>query len=322
MKILRLLSLAALLSTGFIEPRAQAWSGPGHMAVAALAYRELAPADRAKVDKILAAHPAFKAWQKQYPGDVVISADVFPVMMAAMWPDAIRGTADDEPSRHFTTFPLYPPDFPWATRIRKENDALVGLQAALATLRSTRTDDVAKAKALAWLIHIVGDVHQPLHSSSLYLKSLPDDVGDRGGNSLYVTPPKGKYPVSLHSFWDGQFGKCDAAKPRVENVRMASRVAGMARLHHTRVDLKAELLPHSDPAAWCTESRHHAIHDAYQDGKLDYRVATFDHKGHAIAPKQAPRLPLAYVQNARAVSEHRIALAGYRLADLIRDTLK
>src|SRR5262249_21923632 len=56
---------------------------------------------------------------------------------------------------------------------------------------------------LVWLIHLVGDVHQPLHGVQRFTKAQPD--GDSGGGDVKLcSTPNCTY--SLHSFWDGLFG--------------------------------------------------------------------------------------------------------------------
>ena len=62
-------------------------------------------------------------------------------------------------------------------------------------------DSVQAAYDLPWLEHLVGDVHQPLHLTSRFLRSQPK--GDEGGNFVFVEPGR-----NLHALWD------DAAAPR------------------------------------------------------------------------------------------------------------
>jgi len=47
-----------------------AWSGPGHMIVAAIAYRDLSPVERQKLDMIVESHPQFKSWRDDFPENV------------------------------------------------------------------------------------------------------------------------------------------------------------------------------------------------------------------------------------------------------------
>jgi hypothetical protein len=66
---------------------------------------------------------------------------------------------------------------------------------------SSNVNKTTAEKALfsRYLIHVVGDIHQPLHSVSLYNQTFPS--GDRGGNSLKITLMNGT-SQNLHSFWD------------------------------------------------------------------------------------------------------------------------
>ena len=64
-----------------------------------------------------------------------------------------------------------------------------------------QTDPERKAIALAWLFHLVGDVHQPLHAVQLFTVEYPN--GDRGGNQICIRVSQAGQPVDLHRFWDG-----------------------------------------------------------------------------------------------------------------------
>src|SRR5262249_15446480 len=57
-----------------------------------------------------------------------------------------------------------------------------------------------KAIALAWLFHLVGDIHQPLHTVQLFTVDYPQ--GDRGGNEICVRVTQTGQPIDLHRFWD------------------------------------------------------------------------------------------------------------------------
>ena len=62
-------------------------------------------------------------------------------------------------------------------------------------------DAERKAIALAWLFHLVGDVHQPLHTAQVF--TTDDPKGDRGGNEICVRVTQAGQPIDLHRFWDG-----------------------------------------------------------------------------------------------------------------------
>jgi hypothetical protein len=62
-------------------------------------------------------------------------------------------------------------------------------------------DPQQRAIALAWLFHLVGDFHQPLHTAQLFTVEYPQ--GDRGGNEICVRVTQPGQPMDLHRFWDG-----------------------------------------------------------------------------------------------------------------------
>jgi len=62
-------------------------------------------------------------------------------------------------------------------------------------------DAERKAIALAWLFHLVGDIHQPLHTAQIFTVDYPQ--GDRGGNEICVRVTQAGQPMDLHRFWDG-----------------------------------------------------------------------------------------------------------------------
>ena len=63
------------------------------------------------------------------------------------------------------------------------------------------SDPERRAIALAWLFHLVGDIHQPLHTAQLITVDYPQ--GDRGGNEICVRVTQAGQPMDLHRFWDG-----------------------------------------------------------------------------------------------------------------------
>jgi hypothetical protein len=65
----------------------------------------------------------------------------------------------------------------------------------------TASDPERKAIAFAWLFHLVGDIHQPLHTAQLFTVDYPQ--GDRGGNEICVHVTQAGQPMDLHRFWDG-----------------------------------------------------------------------------------------------------------------------
>jgi hypothetical protein len=153
---------------------------------------------------------------------------------------------------------------------------------------------------LSYLIHLVGDMHQPLHCVSLFTAAFPN--GDRGGNDFYVKPAQ--RGVRLHGIWDDLLGS--SPNPRIQwnyGIEIDAK--------YPRASLP-ELITHPSPKEWSLESREVAIETGYLRGAL---------QGSTNADT-APALPADYTKAAKAVAERQAALAGYRLADEIQKYLK
>src|SRR5208283_3200617 len=109
---------------------ALAWSGPGHMVIAAEAYRQLSPKLKKKVTEILKAHPDYEKWEKSFTGNNSgLGLDTFIFMRASTWADEIRGHGDqyDHPHWHFVDYLLRPPSFPFEPSPAPEDDVLYGI---------------------------------------------------------------------------------------------------------------------------------------------------------------------------------------------------
>ena len=300
MKILFALLLAACFT--ILPSSALAWSGPGHLAIAAEAYRELSPELKAEAFDVLKTHPDFAKWEKAYHPNANMDLAMYVFMRSSTWPDEIRrsGSQYDHPNWHFIDYPLRPPSFPLEPGPKPTDDILFGVQQCEQTLSDTNASPELRAAYLSWLIHLVGDIHQPLHCASLFTDAYPK--GDRGGNDFYVKPAQAG--VRLHGIWDGLLGS--SPNPRTQ---MNYGIEIDAKYPRTTLP---ELTTHGSPKEWSLESRELAIEKAYLRGAL---------QGSTNA-ETAPELPADYTKAAKMVAERQAALAGYRLADEIQKYLK
>jgi hypothetical protein len=292
-----------LLAAILLLPRpAQAWDGAGHELIAAEAYRQLTPEFKAEAIEVLKAHPDYARWQSAYHTNAAFDIYAYVFMRSSTWPDEIRRTGNkyDHPNWHFIDYPLRPPDFAFEAGPKPEDDVLYGVAQCEKTLSDTTADPELRAAMLSFLIHLVGDMHQPLHCASLFTDAYPK--GDRGGNDFYVMP--GRHGVRLHGIWDGLLGT--AANPRRQ-----WNYAIQIDTKYPRTSL-SELDNDPTPKGWSLESRGLAIDYGYLKGAL---------KGSTTAA-DASTLPDDYTKNAKAVAEKQAALAGYRLADEIEKYLK
>lgn len=148
-----------------------------------------------------------------------------------------------------------------------------------------------RAIALCWLIHLVGDIHQPLHTVSLFSEQFPK--GDRGGNLFWIKP---KGAVKLHSYWDGMMG-------RSTSIQSVLNETTLIKTTYKKNNLTTDL----DPVSWSKESFKLAIEKVYLNGAL---------KGSAEKENLLP-VPENYGNESKQVGEQQGVLAGYRLAKIL-----
>src|SRR5262249_51299472 len=166
-----------------------------------------------------------------------------------------------------------------------------------------------KAIALSWLFHLVGDVHQPLHTAQLFNADYPN--GDRGGNEICVRVTETGQPMDLHRFWDGVITSSQNFT-RLRNNATALR----SRQEFHRSQLTE--LANTDFESWAKESFEIATKIAYRN---DGRIGS--PKGgnkDCRDVKDPPVLPVGYVVSASRIADRRMILSGYRLADLLTRT--
>jgi hypothetical protein len=300
MNKLRYTLFLALLHLHF---SALAWSGAGHQVIAAEAYRQLSPDLQEKATEILKAHPDYEKWEKSFTSESPnLDLPMFIFMRSSTWADEIRRRKSpyNHPKWHYVDYPLKPPKFPVEPGPDPTDDVLYGISQCEKHLADTKTSPEERAVYLSWLIHLIGDMHQPLHCCSLFTSGFPS--GDKGGNSFFVKPATRGIP--LHSFWDGLLGT--SGKPQT-HLNYAIQIES----EHPRKSLK-ELKKAKTPKDWSLESRGVAVEKAYLHGEL---------KG-GTDRETAVELPEGYTRAAKVVAEKQAALAGYRLADEIRAYLK
>lgn len=83
------------------------------------------------------------------------------------------------------------------------------IQQAQKTLASSKSHTIDKARQIRFLLHFIGDIHQPLHTMTLYSNFFPN--GDNGGNKYLIS---GANQTSLHMFFDSGAGLWQSNEPR------------------------------------------------------------------------------------------------------------
>jgi hypothetical protein len=177
------------------------------MLSAAIAYQVLqqeSPQIIDKVKAVLEKHPWYaNQWQARLQDVPVVERDLVLFMQAARWADDIRtqDRAQNRPSWHYINLPFKPDGQPPSVQIREPEP--VNILTAMAEnerIVKNENDPERKAIALAWLFHLVGDIHQPLHTTQIFTIEYPS--GDRGGNEICVRVTQARQPIDLHRFWD------------------------------------------------------------------------------------------------------------------------
>jgi hypothetical protein len=286
---------------------ASAWSRPGHMVTAAIAYQELMATDPKVVDRILAimaSHPEPGPFQVAIGRATGVERAQRIFLEIPRWPDDIRGSEYDHPTWHYlirpVTDPASPP--PHAAPYVTSGSAVEALALNISVARNPRASQSERAIALCWIFHIVGDVHQPLHAAEMFSRQWPD--GDFAGDKIFLVDPHTGETVKLHWFWDDSVHQ--AAEPDAALARARQLTAQFPRAHFAR-ELARDAEHPADSGAWTMESFAVARSVGYRaDGP------------RAPTPGEARPLARAYAADSVAAAEQRLTLAGYRLADVLR----
>lgn len=282
-----------------------AWSRPGHMVSAAIAYEELKTQDPRIIEKIVTLvekHPDRGAFEVAMGGARGEERNRRIFLELARWPDDARGSIHDHPTWHYSSRPLINPASPPPQLLEDvpQGSALEAFALNLNVASDPRAPAGERAVALCWVFHLVGDMHQPLHSVSQVSKRFPE--GDRGGGLQFVRDPESNEPVTLHWFWD------DRVSREGEPVQALQRATDLMR-RLPRAQFK-ELQPFrnaSEFSAWAQESYELAGKQAYgPDLNASDAAAT------------APKLSSRYLEQSTDIAEKRLTLSGYRLTEVLR----
>jgi S1/P1 Nuclease len=283
--------IALVCGTAWCD-RSLAWGDEGHEVIALIAQHYLNPAAARNVSALLAADPD--------------SLTAPTISAAATWADKFRDSDRDGARQrtrlwHFVDLEISAPDLgqacfghpgtPPGTPASEgpAQDCVVDkIDEFTAELKSPATDAPERIVALKFLLHLVGDVHQPLHAS---------DDHDRGGNNKRASAA-GLKAGTLHHYWDTEFVELLGLDPKRIAAMLVSRIsAGDARTWSR-----------GTPSEWALDS---------------FKVAKDDAYGRLPAPnaRGSYRLPEDYVAMATRDAAMQLSKAGVRLAMVLNDAL-
>lgn len=298
------LFLATLMLNAVISTFA--WDEVGHKITAYIAWQQMTPAARDSVIKLLAAAPEdsqLATFYLPYGSRSEDSRKREFFMLAATWPDIIRDRNFDNRYKRYAHSNWHYTDTAWTIKDGKVQLVNLPGEGGLALekiiefekLESSNAKDSEKGIAIAWLEHLIGDLHQPLHASARITDK--DPKGDQGGNLFLLTPegtPRDKQE-NIHWFWDSIVVRADPNDKDECDADYVDPIARdiMKKYPFSKMESRLAL---SDPETWKRESFEIASTRVYTDDLKRFEMPSNSYKKAAMK-----------------IAEERLALAGYRM---------
>ncbi len=310
-------ALALLILTA---PPANAWGCKGHQTVALIAEKHLTPEARQLVQQILGDNPMdpkLRRWCGNATTDLMVDAST--------WPDDVRNERRNGPW-HYVDIPRGKPKGELDGYCGPEGCVTRAIEEQRAILKDKSADSLKRAEAIRYLVHFVGDLHQPLHAIT---------NADNGGNCVPVKyfrhdpllnplhPEREDYSPNLHQVWDTEIVERDM---EISNpLRYADELDEKFRAESAAWEAAGI---HVDIWAWESHERAEtAVYNAFPekigiqpDMKLK-SCAENNHMGKRMFEKHLA-VGQTYQSNAAKVAETALAEAGVRLAMILNDAAK
>jgi len=295
---------------------AHAWGCEGHQIVALIALKHLQPQVAGQVNAILAAAPVNSALHR-YCRNLGLA----PIADASTWADDYRADQPDTGPLHYVNIPLnVTRDKYDVSQMCQSGCVIDAIQKYVQQLRTSR-DAGARGEALRFVIHLVGDIHQPLHD---------EDNSDEGGNCMPVAfedeaprltnPQREDYFPNLHSVWDTSL-----IESMLDDHDMT--VEEFADFIDIRYHSRAARWNVGQPTDWAWEG-HDAAVTAYRalpafiPRQPENKVSSCadNHTGKRLADLHID-LGARYDDVSHPIIEEQLAKAGVRLATLLNSAL-
>ena len=313
---------------------ASAWDHPSHMITAAIAFEEIErmrPELTEQIGLILMKHPdpsPFRVAATDADTGKERARRMF--IEGARWPDDAKGTNNDRLTWHTARFPIVAEDASQETKDlvasrggRPVGDAIAALGLQVSVMANPEAGADERALALSWLLHILGDIHQPLHVTDYYSADYP--TGNGAGALSYVWDPMQDSAMPLHVLWDSNSLRSTA----IEDV---DRYAAEFVEKYPRSSFP-QLTIYNGPAdfeAWAREAHQIAVDFIYSsdlefvkdpDQNQDQAQVVLKmvkYMLYGISPlEEAPEVPADHWAELQEHAHRQVTLAGYRIADVI-----
>ena len=288
--------------------QAAAWDRTGHLVVAHIAWQQMSPEARAVAAELLDSAPPDADLRQLRPvdGRPLAERQAEHFQIAAYWPDIMRDGSFPERRDKYHRGDWHWVNIFFETRPeggveltdREPRGKILDQLAAL----SESVGDVARSSSLraidlAWILHLVGDLHQPLHATARITPTEPE--GDRGAN---LFPLAGN--VNLHWYWDSALRSANFRWWFQSETSYIRRIADSIQEEHPRRAF-GDRATDRDFTGWARESFEIARTRLYPPELQRYRKPGRE-----------------YTEMTEEISRERIALAGYRLGRLLDSKLK
>ncbi len=306
-------SILVALFLAFLSLNSYSWDDVGHKITGYIAWQRMNPTARENVIKLLRSTPEDSQLSTFYMAYGPRSEEAKRLeyfTFVPTWADVVRDRAFPVRYKNYHQSTWHYSDTFWRqangkveliTDKQPGGQGVVRLVESDKTMRDTAAKSSDKAIAIAWFLHIGGDLHQPLHTSGRHTDREPN--GDQGGNLFLLTPEgtKREDQVNLHWFWDSIVGRNVPFLPFENETDYIRGIAESYMLRYPFDSSKGGLML-GDYPGWQKESFAFANTDVFRSD-----LKRFD------APSDA------YRRNAYAVSEQRLVMAGYRMGETLND---
>jgi hypothetical protein len=241
---------------------AYAWGPQGHEIVARIAADHLTPSAHLRISQLLGGDA---------PALMVLDSN---------WADEVRADRPQTVNWHFVNIEVGAKAYDPRRDCANDNCVVAQIGRDMAVLQDRQASHSARLEALRFLIHFVGDLHQPLHAA---------DRHDKGGNNVVVY--QGRHRSNLHRVWDEDVVEALGADAMADAAAIETGLSSQD---------KARIMT-GTPVDWANETFQVAVHEIY--GRL---------------PGSGPlRLPRDYAQRQKQPVRLQLARAGLRLAALL-----
>lgn len=283
--------LSCYLALPFSAP---CWWETGHETVARIAAAHLTAAARGRIARIL-----------DVPDTPEVIADA--LAKGSIWPDQIA-KATQTSKWHYIDLALQDHKSDIPERCPQDNCAPARIQLFAVQLASRPADTRwSELDALRFLVHFVGDIHQPLHGIS---------DADEGGNCERLNPQIGK-AKNLHALWDGEIVNAINPDDQLLAVELEKEIDTFGSQREREIS-------GGTPDDWAWESHKLAIKDIYQRLHIPTEPVEFP-ASCEDAPEEIRELRLhieaSYIDEMKPVVRSQLEKAGLRLARMLNEAL-